>query len=72
MDKKEIIDIAKNEGLDLAEDVAVDVVKTALQIIRTIVPKLSAGAGKMVNFFLDAYEDEIFKLLDEIDGKKDN
>lgn len=70
MDKKEIIDITKSQGLDLAEEVASDVVRAALKIIRTLVPKLSKGAGVMLNMFLDTYEDQIFELIDKIDGQK--
>lgn len=71
MDKKEITGLLKDEGLDLAEDMAIAGVRGALKIIRVIVPQLSRGAGTMVNLFLDAYEDEIIKLLDKIDGKAD-
>lgn len=71
MDKKQIVGLVKDEGLDLAEDMAIAGVRGALKIIRVIVPQLSRGAGTMVNLFFDAYEDEIIKLLDKIDGKAD-
>jgi hypothetical protein len=71
MDKKEIISIAKDQGLDLAEDTAAAAVKTAINLLRVIVPKLSTGAGFMVNSFLDIYEKKIFELVDKIDGKVD-
>lgn len=71
MTKKEITDIAKSEGLDLGEEVAVSVAKAAIKLLRLIVPKLSKGAGFMVNSFLDIYEDQIFELIDKIDGEVD-
>lgn len=71
MDKKEIISIAKDQGLDLAEDVAVAAAKTALNLLRVILPKVSRGFGLAFNLFLDSYEFRIFEMLDEIDGKKD-
>lgn len=70
MDKKEITGLLKDEGLDLAEDMAIAGVRGALKIIRVIVPQLSRGAGTMVNLFLDAYENDIIELLDKIDGKE--
>ena len=71
MEKQEIINIAKDQGLDLAEDMAIAAAKTALNLLRIIVPKVSKGAGLMINLFLDSYEFRIFEMLDEIDGKKD-
>lgn len=71
MDKKEIIDISKSEGLDLTEELASSVARTAIKLLRLIVPKLSKGAGFMVNSFLDIYEDQIFELIDKIDGELD-
>lgn len=72
MDKKEILDILKNEGLDVAEDMAVVATKAAISILRVILPKLSNGFGLAFNLLLDAYEPRILDLLDQIDGKTDN
>lgn len=71
MDKKEILEILKNEGLDVAEDMAVVAVKSAIAILRVVMPKLSNGFGLAFNLLLDAYEPRILDLLDQIDGKKD-
>lgn len=71
MDKKVITGLLKDEGLDLAEDMAKAGVLGALKIIRVIAPEVSKGAGAMINFFLDAYTEDIIALLDGIDGKPD-
>jgi hypothetical protein len=71
MDKSDIISIAKDQGLNLAEDTAMAAAKTALSLLRIILPKVSRGFGLAFNLFLDSYEFRIFELLDQIDGKKD-
>lgn len=71
MDKKEIVGILKTEGLDVAEDMAVVAVRSAIAILRVVMPKLSNGFGLAFNLLLDAYEPRILDLLDQIDGKKD-
>jgi len=71
MNKDQIIDIAKEQGLDLAEDTAVAAAKTALNLLRVILPKVSRGFGLAFNLFLDSYEFRIYEMLDKIDGKKD-
>lgn len=70
MDKKQIVGLVKDQGIDLGEDMAIAAVKTAIELIKVIVPQLSRGAGTMLNLFLGAYEDDIYKLLDKIDGKE--
>lgn len=71
MDKQQILDIAKDRGIELGEDMAIAAAKTAIDLLRIIVPKVSRGAGTMLNLFLDAYEFRIYEMFDEIDGKKD-
>lgn len=71
MDKKQIVGLVKDQGIDLGEDMAIAAVKTAIELIKVIVPQLSRGAGTMLNLFLGAYEDDIYKLLDKIDGEVD-
>ena len=71
MNKQQILDIAKDRGIELGEDMAIAAAKTAIDLLRIIVPQVSRGAGTMLNLFLDAYEFRIYELLDEIDGKKD-
>lgn len=71
MDKKEITDVLKTEGLDVAEDMAVAATKAAIRLLRVVLPKVSTGFGFAFNMFLDGYEDKIFEMLDKIDGKAD-
>lgn len=72
MDKnteKEIIQILKNQGLEVAEDMAVNAVKSAVVLLKMLIPKVSTGFGKAFIFFIDMYLPEILALLDKIDGK---
>lgn len=70
MDKKEIIDTLKENGLDVAEETATAAVKAAIELLRKVLPKLSNGFGLAFNLLMDAYESRIYDLLDEIDGEK--
>lgn len=71
MDKKEITDVLKTEGLDVAEDMAVAATRGAIKLLRMILPKVSKGFGFAFTMFIDAYEDAIFNMLDKIDGEVD-
>lgn len=71
MNKKEVVKILKEGGLDIAEDAAVSAVKSAIALLRVLLPKLSNGFGLAFNLLMDAYEIRIYDLLDEIDGKND-
>lgn len=71
MDSKEITEVLKTEGLDVAEDMALAATKAALKLLRALMPKVSAGFGLAFNLFLDAYEPQILALIDKIDGIDD-
>lgn len=71
MGKQEIIALLKTEGIEIGEDVAMAAAKGAIKLLRVLVPQLSRGFGLAFNLFLDAYEDKIYDMLDQIDGKKD-
>lgn len=71
MNKTEVIEVLKTEGLDVAEDMAVTAVKSAVALLKVLIPKLSTGFGMAFNFFIDAYLPEILKMLDKIDGEDD-
>lgn len=71
MDKKEVIDVLKTEGLDVAEDMAAAAAKAAISLLRVLLPKVSNGFGLAFNLFMDAYEPRLFDLIDKIDGEKD-
>lgn len=70
MDKKEVVELLKDEGLEVAEDLAVTAVKAAITLLRSVLPKLSSGFGLAFNLLMDAYEARIIELLDVIDGKE--
>lgn len=70
MDKKEIADVLKTEGLDVAEDMAEAATRAAIKLLREILPKVSEGFGFAFAMFIDAYEPAIFEMIDRIDGKR--
>lgn len=69
MDKKAVTDILKSEGLEVAEELAVTSVRAAIKLLSELLPKLSNGFGTAFVLFMKAYEPELMKLLDKIDGK---
>lgn len=70
MDKKEITTLLKSDGMDVAEDMAEAAARGAIRLLRVLVPKVSVGFGFAFNMFMDGYEEQIFELIDKIDGKK--
>lgn len=71
MNKQEIVTVLKDEGLVVAEDVAVSAVKAAVALLKVLIPKISTGFGMAFVFFIDAYLPELLKLVDKIDGVDD-
>lgn len=71
MNQEDIIEILKDDGIDIAEELAMQAAKAAIKLLRVIVPKVSVGFGLAFNLFMDAYEPQIYKMLDKIDGEKD-
>lgn len=70
MNKAEITELLKTDGLDVAEDMAEAAAHGAIRLLRVLVPKVSVGFGFAFNMFMDGYEEQIFELIDKIDGKK--
>lgn len=70
MNKAEITELLKTDGLDVAEDMAEAAARGAIRLLRVLVPKVSVGFGFAFNMFMDGYEEQIFELIDKIDGKK--
>ena len=66
--KDEIMKTLEADGLEVAEETAYKIVKTAFKLVRALVPKVSATAGVVVIVVLDMWEDKIFAKIDEIDG----
>ena len=66
--KKEIIDVLKTEGLEIAEETAVQATKAAFALLKILLPKVSRGFGSFVIPMLGYAEEQVLKLIDEIDG----
>ncbi|MBT8342950.1 MAG: hypothetical protein KJP07_23320 [Desulfatitalea sp.] len=71
MNKTEIVDILKDEGLDVAEEMAVNATRATIKLLRVVLPKVSAGFGLAFGMFMDVYEKKIYAMLDAIDGEDD-
>lgn len=71
MDKKQIVDTLKSEGLDVAEDLAATAARAAIKLMEELLPQVSKGFGLAFNLFIEAYKPRLFDLIDKIDGKKD-
>lgn len=69
--QKEVIAVLKSEGMDIAEDMAVQAVKSAFKILILLAPKVSQTAGAIIAPMLAVLEPRILELLDKIDGEDD-
>lgn len=69
--KKEIIDIAKAEGLDAAEDVVFVLAKTIFAVTKTILPKVNPAVAAFVVPILALVEPKVYEYIDKIDGEDD-
>lgn len=67
--QKEITEILKKEGLDIAEEEAVRVVNAAFEIMVLILPKVSETAGVIIGPMIMVLKPRILALLDKIDGQ---
>lgn len=67
--KNEIIELAKSEGLELTEEVAVKAVRFAFSLVRTYTPKFSFGLDGVAKYLCDFLEPKILALVDKIDGQ---
>lgn len=71
MDSKEITDILRTQGLDVAEDLAVQSVKGALKLIRAMLPKVNPTMAMVLDPLLVALEPILLDMIDKIDGEDD-
>lgn len=71
MNKDEITQVLKSEGLDVAEDMAEAATRAAINLLRVVLPKVSKGFGLAFTMFIDVYEEKIYEMIDKIDGKLD-
>ena len=69
--KKELLEIAKSEGLDIAEETLVALTRVVFKIIKTAVPKVSFGLGSIIVPLVDTIEPKVLALIDKLDGEDD-
>ena len=67
--KDEIMNILKEEGLELAEDTVVQIVNVAFGIIERVVPKMNVGVGAIIVPIAMLLKPTLLTLVDKIDGK---
>ena len=71
MDQAEIVEILKNEGLDLAEDMAVNAVHGSIKLLKTMLPKINPVVAMILTPMLDQLEPVLLSIIDKIDGEDD-
>lgn len=69
--KNELLEIAKADGLDIAEETLVALTRVVFKIIKVAVPKVSKGLGSIIVPLVDAVEPKVLALIDKIDGEDD-
>lgn len=68
--KKEIVELLKGKGLDVAEDVAIKAVKGVFEVLPVIIAKTENKYDDLLLPILGILEGEIVRLLDKIDGEE--
>lgn len=71
MDSKEITDILKTQGLDIAEDLAVQALNGSFELIKALLPKLDTTVAMIVSPILDTIKPMLLEMIDKIDGVDD-
>lgn len=71
MDEQAIVQILKDEGLDVAEELAMSAVKGAFALLRHLLPRVNTILGVVLVPMLDRLEPIIIDALDKIDGERD-
>lgn len=71
MDQKEIVGVLKEEGLDIAEDLAVQAVRGAFRLLKAMLPKVNPVLPMVINPLLEQLEPMLLGIVDQIDGKDD-
>lgn len=71
MDQKEIVTILKTEGLDIAEDMAVQAIKGAFKLIGEMLPKVHPMLSLVVSPMLNELQPMLLAIIDKIDGEDD-
>lgn len=71
MDQKEIVAVLKDQGLDIAEDMAVHAVRGAMELLKAMLPKVNPMLAMVFNPMLDTLEPMLLGIVDKIDGEDD-
>lgn len=71
MEQSEIIEILKDEGLELTEELAVNAVKGAIKLIKSMLPKVNPMVAMLITPLLDQLEPVLLGIIDKIDGEDD-
>lgn len=69
--KTEVVDVLKTEGLDIAEELAVNAVRGAIKLIKAMLPKVNPVVSIVVSPMLDTLEPILLGVIDKIDGEDD-
>lgn len=71
MERNEIVEVLKSEGLDLAEDMAVNAVRGAIKLIKAMLPKVNPVVSMLISPLLDQLEPVLLGMIDYFDGEDD-
>lgn len=71
MNQQEVVDILKDEGLDIAEELAVQAVRGAIKLIKQMLPKINPLISMLIAPLLDQLEPMLLGIIDKIDGEDD-
>jgi len=68
--KDKVLNILKDEGLDLAEDAAEKVVKAGFKIGKLLISESENKVDDLLLPLFDLVEPRVLELVDKIDGEK--
>lgn len=69
--KKELVELLKSEGIDVAEETVALVVKTAFTVAKVVLPKAAPQVAVFAVPILGLVEPQVMALIDKIDGEDD-
>lgn len=71
MTNSDIVDILKDEGLDVAEELAMSAVRGAFALLKSVLPRINPILGVILVPMLEKLEPVVLEALDNIDGEDD-
>lgn len=69
--KDDLLDLLKAEGMEVAEDLAVDMVRKTFAILPKIAAIIPGTIDDVIINIIRALEPKVLSLCDKIDGKDD-